>query len=280
VVRPKQIKIKKLTKLKTRLVRVPKAFQRTKAAEEKVSEALRSAPRITNETVIEHREAILSGARKYIYPLQHSKHSIVRTSVGLLAAALIIFFTYCGLALYHYQSTSGFVYGVTRVIPFPVAKAGSSWISYESYLFELRRNMHYYQGQQAANFSTKDGKAQLSVLKTQAMKQVILNAYVSQFASKDHVIISSLEVNDQVTLLRSQNRLGSSQNVFNDVLNEFWGWNESDFKRELKQQLLQQAVVNKLDMATNARAQAALKQVNAGVDDQSQRWPISGSYHL
>ena len=229
-----------------------------------MTEALSGVPRITNETVAEHREAVLSGARKYIYPLQHSKHRVVRTSIILLIIVLIAFFSYCGVALYKLQATTGFMYGVTKVIPFPVAKAGPSWVSYESYLFELRRNMHYYQTQQAADFKNRDGKIQLRQLKQQAMDQVIRAAYVKQLASKYHVSVSDRQVSDQVALVRSQNRLGNSQHVFNDVLNQFWGWNETDFKRELKQQLLQQAVVAKLDSSTNERAQAALKLLLTG----------------
>ena len=53
-----------------------------------------------------------------------------------------------------FQSTSGFIYDVSLVVPFPVAKAGPNWVSYESYLFELRRNMHYYQTQQQANMGS------------------------------------------------------------------------------------------------------------------------------
>jgi parvulin-like peptidyl-prolyl isomerase len=98
------------------------------------------------------------------------------------------------------------------------------------------------------------------------MAQVVQNTYVAQLAHQNHVSISSQTVNNEVTLLKNQNRLGSNTRVFDDVLDEFWGWNEADFKRELKTQLLQQAVVAKLDTATNARAQAALKQLVAGAN--------------
>src|SRR4051794_25950157 len=111
---------------------VPKVLKRPirrgKAAEEKMSNALNSVPRITNETVTEHREEVLASARKYIYPLQHSKHRVVRISLALLLVVIISFLAYCGLALYKFQSTSGFVYDVTKVLPFPVAKAGKSWV--------------------------------------------------------------------------------------------------------------------------------------------------------
>ncbi len=245
---------------------VPSPFEKAKSAEERVSEALSNVPRITNETVGEHREEVLSSARKHIYPLQHSKRSVVRISLALLATVIIGFFALTGLALYKFQSTSTFMYDVTRIIPFPVAKTGGHWIRYESYLFELRRNMHYYHTQQQTNFGTKDGKVQLAHLKQQAMNQVVLNSYVSQLAAQNHVSVSGRAVSDEVKLVRSQNRLGGTDRVFKEVLNEFWGWSEADFKRELKQQMLQQAVVAKLDTVTQRRAQSVLPQLKGGSD--------------
>lgn len=245
----------------------PNPFRRKgKSAEQKVDDALSGVPRITNETVADHREEVLSGARKHIYPLQHSKHSIVKISVAIGIAVILGFFVLSGLALYKFQNTSTFMYDVTRIVPFPVAKVNGSWVSYESYLFELRHNMHYYKTQQQANFSTKDGKQQLERLKQQALAQVILDAKVKQIAKQNNITVSDQAVTEQIELLKSQNRLGNSDRVFKDVLSEFWGWNVSDFRRTLKQQLLQQAVVAKLDTQANGRANAAQQQLIAGKD--------------
>lgn len=262
--------MKKNPKKSSKRFKLPKApgklpFKRTeKTAEEKVTEALKEVPRITDETVGEHREEMLSSARKYIYPLQHSKRHIVRNSVALFVAVVIIFFGACSLSLYKFQNTSGFIYDVTRIVPFPVAKVGSHWVSYESYLFELRRNIHYYQTQQHADFSNKAGQSQLDHLKQQALAQTVQDAYVSILAKENDVTVSNQDVTNEINLLREQNRLGDSDRVFRQVLNEFWGWNENDFRRSLKAQLLQQAVVAKLDTATNARAQSALRQLADG----------------
>jgi len=251
-----------------RLQRIPRpsGLRRRQNTEERVAQALENVPRITNETVAEHREDVLKTARKYIYPLEHSRHRVVRITIALFISVVLLFFVYCGLALYKFQSTNGFIYGVTRVIPFPVAKTGPRWVSYESYLFELRRNMHYYHTQQQANFTTRDGREQLKRLKSQALAQVVQDAYVKQLAAKNHVSVSSQAVDTEVNLVRSQNRLGSNDRVFKDVLNQFWGWNEADFKRELQAQLLQQAVVTKLDTATTTRAQSVLNQLKGGAD--------------
>lgn len=258
--------MKKLTKILPKLKKPRLSLRRRKRPEEKVKRAFSDVPRITSENVEEHREEVLAGARKYIYPLQHSKHHVVRKSILLLATVLIVFLAACGLELYKFQATNGFIYGVTQVVPFPVAKTGGHWVRYEAYLFELRRNMHYYHTQQYADFSTPGGRHQLQHLKQQAMDTAIQAAYVDQLAGRDGVTVSDQDVNNEVNLLREQNRLGNSDRVLRDVLNEFWGWSEGDFRRELKQQLLQQAVVAKLDTGTNQRAQAALSRLEQGAD--------------
>lgn len=241
-------------------------IKRRKGAEDRVTEAFANVPRITNDTVAEHREEVLAGARKFIYPLQYSKNRAVRISVILLVSALIAFLSYVGLSLYKFQSTSNFVYNITKVLPLPVAKAGDKWVSYESYLFELRRNMHYYRTQQSADFTNDNGKVQLQRLKNQAMDSAIQAAYVKQLAEPDNIRVTSQEVQQQVSLVRSQNRLGSSDRVFKDVLNEFWGWSVVDFERALRQQLLQQKVASALDNDSKKRADSVLSQLKSGAD--------------
>jgi hypothetical protein len=224
------------------------------------------APRITNETIAEHRDEVLSSARKYIYPLQHSRHRIVTISISIFTIAVIAFFSYTILALYKFHTTSTFMYRVTQVIPFPVAKAGGSWVAYENYLFEVRRYMHYYQSQQQVDFNSKAGKSQLVDFQKRALDNVVDAAYVKQLAKKNDVSVSRSDVNEQVALLRAQNRLGGSDQVFEDVLKEFWGWSVADFQRELKQQLLAQKVVSKLDTDAHKHANDYLAQLQAGAD--------------
>lgn len=223
--------------------------------------------RITNETVAARREEVLGSARKYIYPLGAPKHRVVKLSIGVLAAAVIVFFSVCLFELYRAQSTSSFIYGVTQVVPFPVAIVGThQFVSYNDYLFELRRYMHYYQTQQHADFNTKEGQQQLEVFKRRSMDQAIQNAYVQQLADENNVSVSESDVNSAISLVRAQNRLGASEEVFESVLSEFWGWSVNDFRRELRQELLAQKVVDKLDTKTHARANDALAKLEQGAD--------------
>ncbi len=239
---------------------------RKKQPDETLVQAIQNIPRITNETVAEHREEVLSGARKFIYPLQHSAHRVVIISVSIFSALLVIFFVATILALYRFDTTSTFMYRVTQVLPFPVARAGSDFIAYENYLFELRHFIHYYQTQQKVDFNGESGKEQLAAFRQIALQDVVDNAYVKRLAREHGVSVSDQEVRDQIDLLRGQNRLGSNDAVFEDVLKEFWNWTLDDFKRELKQQMLTQKVVSKLDTETHQRAQNVLNQLQNGGD--------------
>ena len=120
--------MKKLSKPKLSKpdINIQRVIKRRKAPEERLKEAFANVPKITNETVAEHREEVLSSARKYIYPLQHSRKRIVFMSGSIAALAVVLFLAYILVALYRFQSTSSFIYGVTQVIPFPVAKVGGS----------------------------------------------------------------------------------------------------------------------------------------------------------
>lgn len=240
---------------------------RRRSSEETSEHADGSDIRVTNETIAAQREEVLGSARKYIYPLQAPKHRVVKLSIGILVTAVIAFIGFCTLELYKFQSTASFIYGVTQVIPFPAAVIDNRYVvSYNSYLFELRHYMHYYQTQQNVNFATTAGKQQLSVFKQRSLGQALQNAYVSQLAQKNHISVSANDVNNAVTIVRTENRLGANNQVFQNVLSEFWGWSIDDFKRELSQELLAQMVVNKLDSATHQRADQALTQLQHGSD--------------
>lgn len=225
-----------------------------------------NTPRITNETVAAHREEVLSGARKYIYPLKHSKHRIVVVSTILFISSIVAFFTYCMLSLYKFQSSSTFIYRVTQVVPFPVARSGSTLMAYENYLFELRRYTHYYVTQQKLDLNSTSGQQQLTDFKKRALAKVVNDAFTKKLAAQNKVSVTDQEVNDSITILRHQNRLGNSDKAFEDVLREYWGWSVKDFKRSLKQQLLAQKLVSRLDTDTHTRAETALAQLKQGKD--------------
>lgn len=225
-----------------------------------------AVPRITNETVAEHREQVLGSARKYIYPLQHSKHRVVIISMTLFIASLVAFFTYCTLELYRFKDSSTFLYKVTQVVPFPIARTGREFVAYENYLFELRHYVHYYESQGKLDFNDPKNKEQLAQFKQRALDKVINDAYIKKLAKQNNITVSDQEVKDQIEIVRSQNRLGNNDKVFEDVLKDFWGWSVDDFHRSLKQEMLTQKVLSSLDTQTQERAKNALAELKGGAD--------------
>lgn len=151
-------------------------------------------------------------------------------------------------------------------MPFPIARSGGHFISYENYLFELRHYTHYYVTQQKLDFNTPEGKQQLADFQRRALDKVINDSYVKELAAKYKVSVSNREVDDAIAVVRSQNRLGASDRVFEDVLRDYWGWSIGDFKRSLRAELLSQKVVAVLDTDTATRAQTALNELKAGAD--------------
>ncbi len=256
----KRLKKPKLNKLKI------KKFSRKNKVTPVANTGSGVESRITSETIAAHREEVIGGARKYIYPLQHSKHRIILITTSLLIAGLIGFFTYCTLALYKFQSTSAFVYRVTQVVPFPVARTGGSFVSYESYLFEVRRYTHYYESQLKLDFRTTEGQQQLAAFKKQTLDKVVNDAYVKKLASKYNITVTEQQLDEQIAILRNQNRLGSNDEVFEDVLRLYWGWSVNDFKRSLRSQILAQNVAAKLDTETVAEANKAHAELVVGAD--------------
>jgi hypothetical protein len=223
-------------------------------------------PRITNDNIATHREDVLKNARKYIYPLQQSKNRIVIITTTIVIVALVAFFSYCTLALYKFGGYSSFLYRVTQVIPFPVARVDGHFVDYQNYLFELEDYVHYYQTQQDLNFSTSSGQKQLDNYKERALDKVVDDAYIEELAKQNNVTVSNQQINNQITIDREENRLGSSQSVFQNVLKSYYGWSINDFKRELKTTLLAQDLVSKLDTGTHERANTVLGAISAGQD--------------
>lgn len=229
-------------------------------------EEVGGTPRITNETVAAHREEVLSGARKYIYPLQHSKHRVVLISTGIAIAVLLGFLTFCVVSLYYFQSTSGFLYRVTQVLSLPIARSGRDFIAYENYLFELRHYMHYYENQQDLGFDTETGKQQLQNYKQRAIDKIINDAVIKQIAKEKGISVTDAELDKQFDIARVQNRLGGSDQVFEDVLREYWGWAVKDYRRSLRSEMLAQEVAAALDEEATALANQASAELAAGAD--------------
>jgi adenylate kinase family enzyme len=108
--------------------------------------------------------------------------------------------------------------------------------------------------------------SQLDQFKRRALDKVVNDAYVKRLAEREGVSVSDREVDDQIAIARSQQRFGATEQSLEDVISDYWGWSLDDFKRTLRQQLLVQKVVEKLDTETRQKAELALSELESGTD--------------
>jgi hypothetical protein len=227
-------------------------------------------PVITNSTVSEHRDQVLADARKLIIPLHHSRRRIVVVSSTIFIAVIFMFTVVTATLLYKFKQSSTFLYRVTQVVPYPIARIGTKFVSYESYLFELRHFVHYSETQQKTNFDSEEGKLLLADFKKRAQAKVIDDTYIKILAEKNNVSVSAKEIDDAIQRLRDQNLVGGTKDqVFEDVLKEFWGWSVSDLRRSVKQGLLKRKVAAVVDVSAKQKADTALNELRSGIDFSS-----------
>jgi len=237
-----------------------KLAKETEQAEDK------GLPKITNETLAETRKEVIKGAKKFVYPLQHSKHRIVILSSLLTLVVSVAFLGYSVFALYVQKSTSTLMYRVTQILPFPAAKVGSSFMPYEEYMFEIRQYVHYFENQEKLDFSLPENKQQLESQRKEALDRAIKKYYIRKLAKANKITVSEDEVNKEVELYQSQNKLGSEEQVLRDVLKDYYGWTINDFKRQLTSRILSEKVNDKLDTEAREKANLALAELKAGAD--------------
>ncbi|HSX28508.1 MAG TPA: peptidylprolyl isomerase [Candidatus Saccharimonadales bacterium] len=230
------------------------------------SEATPPPGRITNDTVAQHREQILSAGRRFKYPLQHSKQRIIVMSAGIVMAALLLFSTLCWWQLYKQQSTGTFMYRVAAIVPVPVAKIDGAAVRYGDYLNTLRSSMHYLATQEGVSFKTEDGKRQLQDLKQRALSQELQYALIKKIAKQRKITVSDQEVETQVQRIINQQAYAGSLKLYKDVIKKEYDQSYSQWRETLRLQLLRNKVYAAIDTSARARADKALADLNNGAD--------------
>ncbi len=225
-----------------------------------------AAPRITSDTVAEHREEILSGARRFIYPLQHSRKRVVVISIAIITAIIIGSISFSALLLYRYQSTGNFAYQVSQVIPFPVAKVNGTYVPFEHYLFEMNYSLYYYRtiSQEGVDIESSEGQQVLRQLKQDALEKVKLDEMARQLAKDNDINVTNEDINRQIELIRNNSGVGDSDEAFEDIIRSSYDWDINDLRRSLRTQLIRQSLPRVLDTETIGHAQEASQKITEG----------------
>jgi parvulin-like peptidyl-prolyl isomerase len=208
--------------------------------------------RITNETVAEHREKILAGARRFKYPRQYAQHRLIRNSILISVGAILLIGLFVWQQLYFGQNTSKFFYRITQIVPVPVAKVDGEYVRYSDYLRELRSELHYLATEENVAFNSEDGKRQLEFRKRTSLNRVQEHAYVAKLAKEYDVRVTNQEIDDFIDAQISNNTAPITKEQFvQTVLPRYYDWSLGEYRDSIRAQLLKRKVAFAVD--DNAR---------------------------
>lgn len=223
--------------------------------------------RITNETVAAHREQILAGGRRFKYPVQYTKNTLVRNSILITIVALLLLVGLAWWQLYPAQNTSRFFYRLTQLVPVPVASIDGETVRYSDYLLRVRGALHYLETEDAVNLNVGDGKRQRDYQKRQAMDTAADNAYVAKMAREANVRISEKEVDDFINQqLNSRQPALSVEQFEQNVTRRYYDWSFAEYRQTVRDQLLKRKVSLAIDNQAKQKANDTLQQLRAGAD--------------
>jgi hypothetical protein len=223
--------------------------------------------RITNETVAEHREQILAGARRFKYPRQYAQHRLIRNTILISIGALILIALFVWQQLYFAENTSKFFYRITQIIPVPVAKVDGQYVRYSDYLRELRSELHYLESEENVVFSSEDGRRQLEYRKRTSLNRVEENAYITKLANENNVSISDEEIDAFIDAqINSSSTPISKEQFVETVLPRYYDWSLGEYKESIHPQLLRQKVAFAVDTKARQKADSLLSQLQGGAD--------------
>lgn len=219
--------------------------------------------RITNETVAEHREQILAGGRRFKYPMQYAKSSLVRNTILISLGALVLMLAFAWWQLYPVQNTTKFFYRITQLLPVPVAKVEGEFVRYSEYLMELRSALYYLEREDTVNFATADGQRQKDYQKRVALNKVEENAYIQKIAEENNTRVTNKEVDDFIDGQLKNRQPAVSREQYEQVIQDFYDWSFDEYRLSVKKQLLKRKVALVIDDKAKERANVIREQISA-----------------
>ena len=226
--------------------------------------AEREARKTEKEKLEERREEVLARGKKFKYPMQFAKHTVILATIviSILAIAGAGFLGWT--MLYKMQDTGDVVYRLTKILPVSVAKIDGESVRYSDYLMIYRTSMIPVI-QQNTTSSTEDIEGMQNYYKRQALTEAENYAYVSKVAREQGISVSEEEVDAMFSQHLRAGGTERSKESFLKVLEDNFGMSEAEYRQMLRLSILTAKVEEKLD--DSARELAA--QVSAAIAEKN-----------
>lgn len=234
----------------------------------KQSKKTKAPTRITNETIAEHRERVISEGKRFKYPVQYTKNKLVINAILVGLVALIAFVLFCWWQLYKVQSTADFFYRLTRIVPVPAASVADRQVKYGDYLLNYRTSEVYLNTVTGQGDNLADDMSTYNYYKVQAMENAVADVYAAKLADENNVTVTDKDVDDAINTSRqiasSQGEV--SQNVFNRSISKLYGISPAELRYYLKKRLLRQKVSYVIDSSAKATSDQVEKLLTEDAD--------------
>jgi len=208
--------------------------------------------RITDATVEEHKEKVLAEGRKFKYPLQYSRHKVLINTAIIGAVAVVLFGVVGWLDLYIWHDTGDIAYGLTRVLPVPVAKIDGENVRFSDYLMIFRSSVTSIERQQGSLDQVGEaGVMGGEVVRRQYMRQALHDAqrytYAMKLARELGIEVTQDEIDDMTRVHRTVGGVEKSRETYEKILRDNFGLSVVEYERLLKMVITKRKVEERID---------------------------------
>lgn len=219
--------------------------------------------RVTNETVVEHREHVLKSGKKFKYPMQYVKHRLVYNTLILSFSTIILLLIFGWYQMYINQNSSTFFYNVSKVLPLPAASIDGETAPLRNYLMKYRSAVYYLENKEQVSFANEEGKRQIDYIKQQSMSDALADAYAAKLARKANISVTQTELDDYISAQRKSINGTVSEQTYESVIDDYYGWSYDDYVYAMKTKLLRQKVAYHVDEVASGIVQSITPEVKA-----------------
>lgn len=205
---------------------------------------------------------------------ENTGKGILKNKLFVIAALVVVFFvvfiSIMSFGIYKKGWENGTTKAVSRIIPFPAAKVGSSFITYSEYLNRVDVLKAYYKDFKNVDFSTKEGQNQLREVKSTTLDQMIEESVIQKEAAKFNVSISQSDFDASFKDLVDSN--GGEAKIKENLNKYYNGMSMDEFKSQYRLKMLRAKLADKIgqdeSLSQDAKksAEDVLAQIKKGGD--------------
>jgi foldase protein PrsA len=164
--------------------------------------------------------------------------------LGIIALILVFLATF-GILIYGYKNESSVVRSVGKVIPFPAATADGKFVLLRDYYKQLEVLKNYYVNFKKVDFSSEDGKKQLTEIQKEVSDRLLEDAIISVEAKNMDVKLTKEDLDNSYNELVKSN---GGIKAFTEILSKFYGLTPDEFKEIIyRPRVLREKLADKIN---------------------------------